>query len=69
MLINLEQLKNKYRIEVKGIAHIGAHVGSEVESYLKLFGEIPIHLFEPQKNIFKELKKMLLIKIKYFSTT
>lgn len=57
MLINLEQLKNKYRIEVKGIAHIGAHVGSEVESYLKLFGEIPIHLFEPQKNIFKELKK------------
>ena len=66
MLINLEQLKNKYRIEVKGIAHIGAHVGSEVESYLKLFGEIPIHLFEPQKNIFKELKKNVVNQNKIF---
>tara|TARA_B100000902_G_scaffold377297_1_gene409375 strand:- start:118 stop:834 length:717 start_codon:yes stop_codon:yes gene_type:complete len=57
VLINLEKLSKKYNLELTGIAHIGAHVGDEVKNYVNLFGEIPIYLFEPQKNIFNKLKE------------
>ena len=36
-LLNLNHLKNKYSLEVKQIAHIGAHKGQEVEDYKKNF--------------------------------
>lgn len=33
MMISLEELKNKYNLNIKGVLHIGAHVGEEAESY------------------------------------
>lgn len=57
MLLNLIKLNKKYNLELKGIAHIGAHIGKEVGEYVSLFSNIPIYLFEPQKNIYNELKK------------
>ena len=59
MLINLEKLSKKYNLDLTAIAHIGAHVGYEVKNYVNIFGEIPIYLFEPQKNIFNKVTTYL----------
>jgi len=55
MLLDVEHLKNKYGISCSGVAHIGAHFGQEISEYKKHFGNIEIHLFEPQKEIFSKL--------------
>ena len=55
-LLNLNHLKNKYSLDVKQIAHIGAHKGQEVEDYKKNFKNVKIYLFEPQLNLFEYLK-------------
>ena len=56
MLIKLSTLINKYKLEINGISHFGAHLGQEVEDYKK--AEVKhINLFEPQKTIFEELIK------------
>ncbi len=55
VLLNLDHLKNKYSLEVKKIAHIGAHKGEEVEEYLNIFPNVKIDLFEPQTNLFQYL--------------
>ena len=52
----LNNLKEKYKIQSKGIAHVGAHLGQEIAEYTKHFSDAEIHLFEPQKNIFSDLK-------------
>lgn len=54
-MLNLEILKIKYNLEVKNIAHIGAHNGKEVKVYKKLFPNSEIHLFEPNKLSFQKL--------------
>lgn len=54
-LLDLGKLNNVYKLKVKGLAHFGAHKGEEVEEYRKL-NYSPIHLFEPQKNLFKKLE-------------
>ena len=56
MLLNIEYLKNKYNIKTNGIAHIGAHLGQEIDEYKKIFSDAEIHLFEPQEDIFLKLK-------------
>ena len=56
-LLDLNQLKLKYSLDIKKIAHIGAHKGQEVEDYLSCFPDVQIHLFEPQKKIFSYLEK------------
>lgn len=56
-LLDLNHLKNKYSLDIKTIAHIGAHRGQEVEEYLNLFPNAVIYLFEPQKKLFNFLKK------------
>jgi len=35
MLINFEYLKDKYKLNISGIVHVGAHYGEEIESYLE----------------------------------
>ena len=56
MLIKLDYLIYKYGLKINGISHFGAHLGQEVSNYKEL-GIKNIHLFEPQKSIFKELEK------------
>ena len=55
-MLNLEILKYKFNLEIKNIAHVGAHNGKEVEVYKKLFIDSEIHLFEPNKSSFKKLE-------------
>lgn len=56
MLLNLKKLSQNFNLTFKGVAHFGAHLGQEVETYNDL-NINEIHLFEPQKKIFKILKK------------
>jgi len=57
MLLHLDSLVAKYNLKVKGIIHVGAHIGEEVSAYKKNFGnEIKINLFEPQKKYFHILE-------------
>ena len=58
-LLNLTKLNDTYNLKVKGVAHFGAHTGEEVEEYKKLNYK-PIHLFEPQKKLFKKLEESFL---------
>lgn len=53
-LLNLKELDTKYSLKVTGIAHFGAHLGEEVKYYREL-NYTNIHLFEPQKQLFKKL--------------
>ena len=46
-----------HNIKVSSIVYIGANEGQDIQSFIKLFGNIPIHLFEPQKKVFAKLKK------------
>ena len=52
--IFLEKFKN----EINGIIHVGAHLGQEVDEYLK-FNANKIYLFEPQIEIFNNLVKKM----------
>jgi len=36
MFLNLEELKNKHTMNIKGIIHVGAHLLEELETYKKL---------------------------------
>jgi FkbM family methyltransferase len=55
-LLNLTKINDNYNLKVKGVAHFGAHLGEEVKDYKKL-NFTNIHLFEPQKKLFKKLEK------------
>ena len=56
MLIKLSTLIRKYKLDITGISHFGAHLGQEVESY-KNAKVKHINLFEPQKKIFDKLAR------------
>lgn len=57
MLLHLDSLVDKYNLKIKGIIHVGAHIGEEVPAYKKNFGDaVNIHLFEPQKKYFNILE-------------
>ena len=55
-LLNLTKLNDTYNLKVKGVAHFGAILVEEVEEYKNLDYK-PIHLFEPQKKLFKKLEQ------------
>lgn len=59
MLLNLEHLKNKYNMQVTGILHIGAHYGEEYDEYERLFGTVPIVMWEASPANFNILKSKL----------
>ena len=67
MLLNLVHLKSKYDLKVSNIAHVGAHQGQEVNIYLNIFPNTNIHLFEPQKDLFKDLEEKFKNNVKIFS--
>ena len=54
-LLKLKHLKKKYSLDIKKIAHVGAHRGQEVKEYKANFPEVEINLFEPQSNLFEHL--------------
>ena len=56
MLLNLENLNLKYDLKIKGVLHIGAHVGQELGTYQKL-GISNVMFFEPVQETFNRLKK------------
>jgi FkbM family methyltransferase len=56
MLLNLENLNLKYGLKIKGVLHIGAHVGQELGTYQKL-GISNVMFFEPVQKTFDRLKQ------------
>jgi FkbM family methyltransferase len=58
MLLSLENLKKEYKLEIKGVIHIGAHFGQEFEIYKKLEIENLI-FFEPVPQTFEVLKEKI----------
>jgi FkbM family methyltransferase len=55
MIIDLKYLIEKYKLNLNGVLHIGAHAGGEYELYKELNLK-SIILIEPQPNIFERLK-------------
>ena len=58
MLINFTNLRRKYNMKIKGIAHIGAHYGEEIQEYVDN-GIQNITVFEPLSNNFNILAQRL----------
>ena len=56
MILNLEQLKEKYNLNIKGVIHVGAHHGEEFNVYEKLNIKNKI-FFEPVSTNFKILNE------------
>ena len=56
MLLNLDSLKEKYDLKIKGVLHIGAHIGQEFQTYERL-GIKNVMFFEPLKKTFDRLKE------------
>lgn len=56
MLFNFKNLKEKYNLNITGVAHVGAHVGGEHEIY-KSVGISPkdIYYFEPFSENYRKL--------------
>ena len=54
MILDLYKIVNKYNIDIKGVIHIGAHLGQEYSMYNKMNISYMV-FFEPQKNIFNQL--------------
>lgn len=56
MLLNLEDLINKYDCKIEGVLHIGANDGGEYQTYNRLL-IYPIIFVEPLPNVFEQLVK------------
>jgi FkbM family methyltransferase len=52
MLINLQDLINKYNLIIKGVIHVGAHTFEEKPIYDKL--NVPVYWFEANKELIKK---------------
>lgn len=61
MIVGLDEYRAKYDFSnVRGIIHVGAHVGQEYDDYNSFFyKDIPIHWFEPQRDVFENLVRNL----------
>jgi len=55
MLLNLNELVEKYKMNIKGVLHIGAHFGNEMSTYENLKIE-NVTFFEPVPKTFEVLK-------------
>lgn len=58
MLLNFEQLKLKHNMTIKGVIHIGAHIGQEYKTYEK-HNIKNLMFFEPVPVTFKKLNENL----------
>jgi FkbM family methyltransferase len=58
MLINFTNLRRKYNMNVKGVVHIGAHYGEEIQEYVDN-GIQKITVFEPLSKNFEVLAERL----------
>jgi FkbM family methyltransferase len=58
MLINFTNLRKKYNMNVKGVVHIGAHYGEEIQEYVDN-GIQKITVFEPLSKNFEVLAERL----------
>ena len=56
MLLNLDNLTEKYDLKIKGVLHIGAHIGQEYNTYQRL-GINNVMFFEPVPSTFQRLKE------------
>jgi len=56
MLLNFTKLKIKYKMNISGVIHVGAHYGEEFKEYLKNNVKI-IHAFEPVRENIKILNE------------
>jgi FkbM family methyltransferase len=56
MLLNLDNLTKKYDLKIKGVLHIGAHIGQEYNTYQRL-GINNVMFFEPVPSTFQRLKE------------
>jgi FkbM family methyltransferase len=56
MLLSFRGLVDKYKMNIKGIIHIGAHIGQEIPDYIDT-GIQNIILFEPLEENFKILSE------------
>lgn len=57
-LMNFNKIKEQYKLDIKGVVHIGAHYGDEVLDYIRN-GIQDITLFEPLSENFEILEKNL----------
>jgi len=53
MLFKYDDIVNKYNIILKGVIHVGGHVGEEIPLYKKQTNNI--HIFEPLKECFDQI--------------
>lgn len=58
MIINFDQLVQKFNLNIKGVIHVGAHVGQEYDAYKK-HGITKIAWFEPVPTTYQKLVKNL----------
>jgi FkbM family methyltransferase len=58
MLINFTNLRKKYNMNIKGIIHVGAHYGEEIQEYVDN-GIQNITVFEPLSDNFNTLSERL----------
>ena len=58
MLISFSSLKRKYKMDIKGVVHIGAHYGEEIQEYVDN-GIQKITVFEPLSKNFEVLEQKL----------
>ena len=58
MILNLDYLKERYNLNIKGVLHIGAHIGQEYKTYERL-GINNVMFFEPISSTFNKLKENL----------
>ena len=58
MILNLDELYEKYNMNITGVVHVGAHFGEEQNAYKKL-GIEKIIYFEPVSKTFAVLKEKI----------
>ena len=48
------------------IFDVGGNAGSSIKRFKKIFNKPIIHSFEPNKEVFKIMKKIIIMIVKYF---
>ena len=59
MIVGFENYKNNYDFKVRGVIHVGAHIGQEYNEYIETFGKIKTYWFELIPKIYNELLENL----------
>lgn len=59
MLLDLEQLVGKYRMNVSGVVHAGAHLAEEADLYQRLFGTAPVWWIEANPKVIPKIQQAI----------